>query len=65
MTPSQAAQKERARMEAEEHLHHSAVDRRREAVMDSRMNIARSEDSQMLKKTKRVRDANNAYAGEE
>lgn len=65
MTPNQQAQKERARAEAEYHIQHSAVDRMRESRMmehEKRDNMINSEDK---KSAMKVRDANNAYAGEE
>lgn len=65
MNASQEAQKERARREAEMHLHHSAVDRMREARMLERDVIAGKEETRMFDRKKNVRDANNAYAGEE
>ena len=65
MTPNQQAQKDRARAEAEEHLEHSAVDRKREANMLEGMRKDAAVNSSDLGRTKQVRDANNAYAGEE
>lgn len=65
MTPNQQAQKDRARAEAEHHLHHSAVDRSREMRMmegERRDAMVNNEDHRAKMK---VRDANNAYAGEE
>lgn len=65
MSPDQERQKERARMEAERHLHHSAVDRMREARMieGERRDAVINHGDQM--RAMKVRDANNAYAGEE
>lgn len=65
MTPNQQAQKDRARAEAEKHVEHSAVDRMREANMMKGMARDAVTNSGMLVRTKKVRDANNAYAGEE
>jgi len=65
MTPNQQAQKDRARAEAEEHLDHSAVDRKREANMMEGMRKDAAINSNDLARTKTYRDANNAYAGEE
>lgn len=64
MTPSQQAQKDRARAEAEEHLEHSAVDRKREANMVEGMRKDAAVFSDDDSRTKKVRDANNAYAGQ-
>jgi hypothetical protein len=65
MTPNQQAQKDRARAEAEKHLDHSAVDRMREANMmeGMRRDAVVNRKDEMTKKG--VRDANNAYAGED
>lgn len=65
MTPSQAEQKERAAKEATHHLHHSAVDRMREARMveGERMDASVNHGDKM--RAMKARDANNAYAGEE
>jgi len=65
MTPNQQAQKDRARAEAEHHLEHSAVDRKREANMMEGMRKDAEVNREDLSRTKKVRDANNAYAGEE
>lgn len=65
MTPSQEAQKERARKEAEMHLHHSAVDRMREVRMDEGMRRDAEVNRGDLMRAKQNRDANEAYAGEE
>ena len=64
MTPRQAEQKNRARKESIEHLEHSAVDRMRESNMmeGMRRDAAINRDDEM--RTRKVRDANNAYAGE-
>ena len=65
MTPNQQAQKDRARAEAEEHLDYSAVDRKRDRQLreyearDARIN---GEDRRTAMK---VRDTNNAYAGDD
>ena len=65
MTPNQQAQKERARHEAEEHLQYSAVDRVRDRQLAEDMaRDARINNSDEMR-TMKVRDANNAYAGEE
>ena len=65
MTPNQQAQKDRARAEAERHIQHSAVDRMREANMMEGMRKDAAVNNSDLSRTKKVRDANNAYAGEE
>jgi len=65
MTPSQTEQKERARREAEHHVEHSAVDRMREANMMKGMRADEVTNNGDLMRAKKVRDANNAYAGEE
>jgi hypothetical protein len=65
MTPSQAEQKERARKEAIKHLEHSAVDRLRESHMEEGIRRDAAVNASDLGRTKKVRDANNAYAGEE
>ncbi len=65
MTPNQQAQKDRARAEAEEHVERSAVDRKRESnMMDGIAKDAVVNNADLATK-KKVRDANNAYAGEE
>lgn len=65
MTPSQAAQKERARKEAVQHLQHSAVDRLRESNMADGQREDNITNNGDLMRARKVRDANNAYAGEE
>ena len=65
MTPSQADQKARAQAEAEHHLQHSAVDRMREAVMAQRDVKQAQLGREQAGLTRRYRDANNAFAGEE
>jgi len=65
MTPSQQAQKDRARAEAEEHLEHSAVDRKRESNMMAGMRKDEMVNNTDMATKKAVRDANNAYAGED
>lgn len=65
MTPSQEAQKERARAEAEKHVKHSAVDRMRESNMEAGMRHDAMVNSDDSRRKMKVRDANNAYAGEE
>jgi len=65
MTPNQEAQKNRAREEAEKHLEYAAVDRMR----DQQLARYDAEDAitnrDVAARTRGVRDANNAYAGEE
>ncbi len=65
MTPRQKEQKDRARAEAEHHLEHSAVDRKREANMMEGMRKDAGINREDEARTKKVRDANNAYAGED
>lgn len=65
MTPNQQAQKERARAEAEHHLDHSAVDRMRETNMMEGVRRDAMVNREDKARTMKVRDANNAYAGEE
>lgn len=65
ITSNQQAQKDRARAEAEHHLNHSAVDRMRESRMmegERKDAMINGEDHKAAMK---VRDANDAYAGEE
>lgn len=64
MTLNQAEQKDRARREAEEHLEHSAVDRKREAnMMEGERRDAVTNNSDLMR-AKQNKDVNGAYAGE-
>lgn len=65
ITPNQQQQKDKARQEAEKHLNYSAVDRVRDAQLaeGERRDASVNRDGEANKR--KVRDANNAYAGEE
>lgn len=65
ITKNQQMQKDHARKEAEQHMHYAAVDQMRDAILakyDRADEVTNSGDRMRAKK---VRDANNAYAGEE
>ena len=65
MTPSQQAQKDRARAEAEQHCTYSAVDRMRDSYLEQ--NIVRDARIHLEEEPalRAARDANNSFAGEE
>lgn len=65
MTPSQQEQKDRAREEAEHHLNHSAVDRMRESQMMENDHRDAMVNADGRREAMKIRDANDAYAGED
>lgn len=63
MTPSQQEQKDRARHEAEQHMHYSAVDRQRDADLVKYNHsdaITNAGDEMRLRE---IPDVNGAYPG--
>jgi len=65
MTPSQQAQKDRARADAERHQDYAAVDRMRDSQLANYEREDAITNNEMGSRTRKVRDTNNAYAGEE
>ena len=65
MSPDQERQKERARMEAEKHLYHSAVDRLREEHMMEHERMDHSMFKEDKRRAVKYKDANGAYASQD
>lgn len=64
MTPSQEAQKERARHEAEQHMSYAAVDRMRDAQLERYEQHDAMMERARLNNARPVRDANGYSAAD-